>query len=289
MEFFFDEPVRPQQQANHLFLAASRGDADGVARYLESEDPLVMVNGMNSLHIACKVGVIFFRGGLRCLRHSVMNFLVATQKNRAAVVEMILKKDVTHVNDPSSDDKTALMIAAIEGNIDVIRVLRAAAENFIADFANVQNETGNSALHYCAWSGQEECCRYLVEECGADLMRKNKDGMMPIQFAAAANHAGLIDYLSSFGVEAVASVSASGLNNLHRACMHGSLDTVVTLVTKQCMNPNVAALGTGNTALHLAAKGGYNEIIRFLLTQPGIELNAQNKHGLTPLHFACNG
>lgn len=203
---------------------------------------------------------------------------------------MILRKDPSLVNERSAEDKTGLMIAAIEGNAEVIKSLKCfISSKGVLEFVNFQNETGHSALHYCAWSGHEECCRLLVEECRADVTLKNRDGMMAIQFAAAANHAGLIGYLSSFGSEAVASLSASGLNNLHRACMHGALDTAIALVSVQHMNPNAAALGTGNAPLHLAAKGGYNEIIRFLLDQPGIDLNAQNKHGLTPLHFACNG
>lgn len=206
-----------------------------------------------------------------------------------AIVQLIVERDVSIVNAPSSDDKTALMIAAVEGNTDCIRVLRGAKSDTLPELIDYQNGSGNSALHYCVWNGHEECCKFLVEECGADHMLINKDGMTPVQFAAAANHTGLIEYLSSFGTDVIQSISASGLNNLHRACMHGSFDTVVALVTKQHMNPNVAALGTGNTPLHLAAKGGYNDIIRFLLDQQEIEVNAQNKHGLSPLHFACNG
>ena len=181
------------------------------------------------------------------------------------------------------------MIAAVEGNIHIIKLFRELMAETLSEFFNFQNDSGNSALHYCVWNGHEDCCKYLVEECGADYMLKNKDGMTPIQFAAAANHANLVDYLSSFGAETITSMSATGLNNLHRACMHGALDTVISLVSKQKMNPSIAALRTGNSPLHLAAKGGYNGIVRFLLAQPETDKDAQNKHGLTPLHFACNG
>lgn len=58
MEFFFDEPVQPQQKTSRLFIAASRGDADRFTELLSSEDPSVVVNGLNCLHVASKVGLV---------------------------------------------------------------------------------------------------------------------------------------------------------------------------------------------------------------------------------------
>lgn len=55
MEFFFDEPVKPQQRANRIFLAATKGDVERFTELLETQDPFVLVNGLNCLHIACKV------------------------------------------------------------------------------------------------------------------------------------------------------------------------------------------------------------------------------------------
>jgi ankyrin repeat protein len=265
MEFFFDEQPQQQQRTNRLFVAASKGDAERFSELLDTEDASVVVNGLNCLHIASK-------------------------KNHHGIVNILIQKDPSCINVMSADDKTALMLAAAEGSTDVVRVLAAAAAAADStEFINFQNAAGNSALHYGVWNGHEECSKYLVENCNADPMLKNKDGMTAIQFASAANHASLVDYLSSFGSDAIDSMSASGLNNLHRACMHGALDTVVALVSKQHMDPSTHALVTGNTAIHLAAKGGYNDIVRFLLDQPATNKNAQNKHGLTPLHFACNG
>lgn len=55
MEFFFDDVARPPQRISKLFLAASRGEASEFVKLLADEDPQVLVNGMNCLHIACKV------------------------------------------------------------------------------------------------------------------------------------------------------------------------------------------------------------------------------------------
>ena len=58
MEFFFGDHSRVQQPVSNLFLAASRGNKESVAQLIAIEDPQTVVNGLNSLHIACKVGCI---------------------------------------------------------------------------------------------------------------------------------------------------------------------------------------------------------------------------------------
>ena len=44
----------------------------------------------------------------------------------------------------------------------------------------------------------------------------------------------------------------------------------------------------GNTPLHLAARGGHEEIVKVLLDQPSVEVDAKDNSGKTALHFACS-
>lgn len=202
----------------------------------------------------------------------------------------MLEANPSSISSTTGDDLTPLMLAASEGDVEVIRTILDKAGMEKRTFVNVQNSAGNSALHICVWNGHEECCRVLVEEFGADVGAKNKDKMSPIQFAAAGNHVNIVEYLGSVSVETdTETFSASGLNSLHRACMHGALETVMALVARSKMDPNVAAYGSGNNALHLAAMGGYTSIVKYLVENTSVERNAQNKSGLTALHFACAG
>ena len=43
----------------------------------------------------------------------------------------------------------------------------------------------------------------------------------------------------------------------------------------------------GRTPLHMAAKGGQIEFVKFLLAAPGINVNQADKEGVTPLHLAA--
>ena len=71
------------------------------------------------------------------------------------------------------------------------------------------------------------------------------------------------------------------------ASASGNLGRVITLVNKGT-NINVSGGGRmfGRTPLHIAALKGHAHIIKFLLSQDGIDVNQVNKSGNTAVHFA---
>jgi ankyrin repeat protein len=180
------------------------------------------------------------------------------------------------------------MIAAAEGSVEIINLLLDTLRS-IGDANGVgdQDSVGNTALHYASWQGHLDCCKLLIEHKANPLL-KNKDGMPPVHFAAAGNHILVVEYLMS--LESAATdpevISPGGLNNLHRACMHGSLETVRALVEKHRADISSKSGQNGNTPLHFAAHGGYIEIVKFLI-ECGAAVNDCNDYGLTPLHLAC--
>ena len=189
----------------------------------------------------------------------------------------------------SSDGRTALMIAAAENSIDIVHLLLDMSRSTgIGSGIGDQDSVGNTALHYASWQGHLECCRLLIENM-ADPLLKNKDGMPPVHFAAAGNHISVVDYLLSLestGGTDPEITGPGGLNNLHRACMHGSLETVRMLIEKHKIDISSKSGQNGNTPLHFAAHGGYIGIVAFLIER-GADSNGRNDYGLTPLHLAC--
>lgn len=198
------------------------------------------------------------------------------------------------------------MIAAFEGNIDVLRLLQAhiSARSSSSALAssldiNAQDSVGNTALHHCCFGGNLACAQYLVDEGGADYLLKNKEGMLPIQFAVAGNHTALVSYLHKLPLTTSGNsgvtpgsddASESGINSLHRAAMHGSLETLQMLIDENIIAGN-SPMPNLNTALHLSSQRGMGNIVNYLITHPSIDvdINAQNEFGLSPLHFACIG
>lgn len=218
----------------------------------------------------------------------------------------------------SQDGRTARMIAAFEGHIDVLRLLQThifahssapagtdivLPQPFSSLDINAQDSAGNTALHHCCFGGSVACAQYLVDECGADYLLKNKEGMLPIQFAVAGNHTELVSYLhklppitttttstSNANINSSDDASESGINSLHRAAMHGSLETLKMLIDEKIIEGN-SPMPNLNTALHLSSQRGMSHIVDYLITHPSIDvdINAQNEYGLSPLHFACIG
>jgi ankyrin repeat protein len=278
MEFFFQDsaPVAPIVRRNPLFSAASRGDASAFSRALAEEGDaegqysvFEAVNGLNAVHIA-------------------------SRKNNIQIMEMILEKyGVRALESCTEDGRSPLMVAAAENAVEIMRLLCAQVKTLNGDVASYvmkADAAGNTALHHAAWRGNLPACRTLIEELGCDNpFVKNNDGMTPQQFAAAGNHTEVVEYLlrlqetAHHGAEA----SKTGINDLHRACMHGALETVALLLSRHQADAS-ARTSNGNNALHVAAQNGYASIVKYLVEEAGVEMNVQNKFGLTPLHLGCS-
>ena len=77
----------------------------------------------------------------------------------------------THVNDVTDDGVSALHLAALDGNMDMIKILIGVNAN-----VNLLDSNGLSVLDYAVQSGQFDASQYLIE-CGSDLARV-RDGLL---------------------------------------------------------------------------------------------------------------
>lgn len=70
--------------------------------------------------------------------------------------------------------ETALMLAAVEGRVDVVRRL--------IDAGSEINGEGWTALHYAAWKGHVEVCKLLIDK-GAEIDARGPNGITPVMMA----------------------------------------------------------------------------------------------------------
>ena len=224
---------------------------------------------------------LHLREGVRAdiLINSLNAVHIAAKKNHANVLTLLLTKNSILASSLTEDGRSALMIAAYEGNIEACRAIQSCVP-----ITHLRDMNGNNALHYAVWGGHEAVVAFLVNECLIDANLSNKEGLLPIQLATANNSLHLLPYLSGANVE-----SSSGLNCLHRGCMYGSLQVVKHLLLQEDIDFMVRT-ASGATALHLAAKAGHIDIVKCLLERrKDLNVNVTDNFYITPLHLACLG
>lgn len=132
--------------------------------------------------------------------------------------------------------------------------------------------------HICLWQ--------ILLDCGADPSLQNDRGETALHEALERDAPGSLDAVTllASAVTDLSRCTTYRETPLHLAARKNRPSAVAMLLNKGAP-PNAQDL-RGNTALHLAAGKGYQEVVCLLLASPNIELNAQNKEGLTPLHIA---
>jgi ankyrin repeat protein len=268
-------PSRDQQ----IFSAASRGNYNRfVQLYNDGSNITTLHNGFNCLHTAAK-------------------------KNHLQIVQFILDQHPNLLSSSTNDGRTSSMIAAFEGNLDILKLLTAAATTVEVD------PLGNNVLHYASWGGKLDCIKFCVEDRQMNPLEPNREGMSSVQFTSAGNHVDCLLFLEQYiqskdGLnEVTPAISETGLTSLHRACLHGAVDIVVHIL-EQIQTENKVRFSayldqqtidalpvslqdrasldsirqiyftqgiytpshSGNTALHLSTQNNSTEIVSLLLS-----------------------
>ena len=140
--------------------------------------------------------------------------------------------------------------------------------------------------------------KFLVRKCGAIVNHIAADGSTPLSRAADSGDWKLANWLvgkahADPNLSLVATGRSASIPILAAAACNFQAKTVSLLIEVGKANVNVCN-GEGDTPLIVAATPQYYDpypaiqlIIVKILVQAGGHVNAQNKHGTTPLHQAC--
>ena len=136
------------------------------------------------------------------------------------------------------------------------------------------------ALHVAAAAGDLHKLQALLA-AGAKVDATNVNGETPLMWAAAAGQAETIQALLAANARA-GRRDARGNTALHHAAHYGRSDASRALMAAwECSCEN----RDGESALHVAARGGWVEMVRVLL-ECGADVDRMARYLMTPLHVA---
>jgi len=83
--------------------------------------------------------------------------------------------------------ETPLMMAAVQGHLGIVQALFKAG-------GDVSSGQGWSALHYAAWRGHADVCKFLLEN-GADIDARGPNGITPVMMAVRSGDLETVKWL----------------------------------------------------------------------------------------------
>ncbi|XP_077477114.1 kinase D-interacting substrate of 220 kDa B isoform X1 [Stigmatopora argus] len=202
--------------------------------------------------------------------------MVAAEQGNLEIVQELIKR-AANVNCDDVDCWTALMSASKEGHIQVVGEL-------LENDANMEHRDmgGWTALMWAAYKGRTDVAQLLLSK-GANPNITGQYSVYPIIWAAGRGHAEIVHLLLQHGAKVNCS-DKYGTTPLIWAARKGHYDSVMHLLAN---GADVDQEGANSmTALIVAVKGGYTEVVKELLKR-NPNVNMTDKDGNTALAIAA--
>uniref|UniRef100_A0A0K0F903 ANK_REP_REGION domain-containing protein n=1 Tax=Strongyloides venezuelensis TaxID=75913 RepID=A0A0K0F903_STRVS len=190
---------------------------------------------------------------------------------------------------------TCAHIAAMKGSYAVVKELMMIDKKMVLNAKTKTMEA--TALHMASAGGHTAIVKVLLKN-GANSEDENAHGMTPLLLGAKNGHVEILDAFDETNWKRCS--KKTGLNALHIAAYYGNTDFVIAMLKKVPANVRseppiynhlvVKEFSTeyGLTPLHLAAQSGHDGLVRMLLNQTGVQVDATSTTmNVIPLHLAA--
>lgn len=196
--------------------------------------------------------------------------MYASCNNRASCVDILLPLEC---NMTSNDGSTALMLAAQEGYINIVKKIVTGSSEL-----GMANHNRLTALAAAASGGYTECVRFLHSSCLDRGLSLTTQGFTNLMLAASLNDLDAV----RMGIDEgdARKTSPIGFTALMYAAINNSIESVLLLASYE----NKMTTESGITALMLASKMGHVKCVKALTHE---EVGMQTVQGWSALMFAA--
>ncbi|MGH0121744.1 UNVERIFIED_CONTAM: hypothetical protein FKN15_075160 [Acipenser sinensis] len=202
---------------------------------------------------------------------------IRPQSGNCQLVQEILDEDPGQVNIANPDGASPLMIAAVNGQLDVVQLL----VDGNADIDKQDSVHGWTALMQATYHGNKDVVKYLLNK-GSDVNLRAKNGYTAFDLVMLLNDPGNCQLVKEILDEDPGQVNIAnpdGASPLMIAAVNGQLDVVQLLVDGNADIDKQDSVH-GWTALMQATYHGNKDVVKYLLNK-GSDVNLRAKNGYT--------
>ncbi|KAJ7981455.1 Protein ACCELERATED CELL DEATH 6 [Quillaja saponaria] len=150
-----------------------------------------------------------------------------------------------------------------------------------------KDEKGCNALHFAAWIGYLKGVRILLEKDSQSALERNSKGHLPIHLACRHRLGVVKAFLQQEWFDPIELLNKEGQNILHIAAKKGNNNVVKYILRNKKLESLLNQKDRkGNTPLHLATKSIYPKTVVLLTQDKRVEVNHLNNQQLTPYDVA---
>jgi ankyrin repeat protein len=150
---------------------------------------------------------------------------------------------------------------------------------------DVADRNGRTPLSFAAEHGHDAVISLLLGH-NVDIDAPDRSGRGPLSYAASGGHLTVVGLLLRHDAYADAR-DAGGRTPLWWAAQEDSTAAAKELLNHGRIDTNAADTWAGQTPLHLAARGGYKEMVELLLGQTALDPGVSDMEGRTALWYAA--
>jgi ankyrin repeat protein len=236
---------------------------------------------------------------------------LAAQGGYSRIVGILLEHgaDLKVAND---EKKTALHAAAYHGKEEVAEMigkkLRAdiakakdeSSKQLIADLVNAKDEYGYSPLQLAVRGNEVDCAIALLQYPGIDIDIRDREGKNPLMLAIQKTEglsSAIVRLVESFEKSKANDEKSTTKKGIHACDRQGRTVLHIAAACKTYeLFDSLVGFGAakeakdiqGRTVFHHATIGRNTNVLEMLLRDDSLkDLNVKDKHGWSPLHWAC--